>query len=202
MRKLIGLLVLICAGWAGSVNAATLVVSDGQLMGATDVDISGGLYDVAFVDGSCNALFDGCSDFAFTTYEQTRIAAIALIGQVFIDTAQGQFDYDPSLTSGCDNIYGCLALIPYGVGNLPPIYSYDTPQALAGSANNNGEFDNDYAVARWEYQRYYDTGTYGQHVYAVFTPSPVPLPAAAWLFISAIAGLAGAKRMSRSKGSA
>ena len=30
-------------------------------------------------------------------------------------------------------------------------------------------------------------------------PSPVPLPAAAWLFISAIAGLAGAKRMSRSK---
>ena len=33
-------------------------------------------------------------------------------------------------------------------------------------------------------------------------PSPVPLPAAAWLFISAIAGLAGAKRLSRSKGSA
>jgi hypothetical protein len=32
--------------------------------------------------------------------------------------------------------------------------------------------------------------------------SPVPLPAAAWLFISAIAGLAGAKRLSRSKGSA
>jgi hypothetical protein len=32
--------------------------------------------------------------------------------------------------------------------------------------------------------------------------SVVPLPAAAWLFISAIAGLAGAKRMSRSKGSA
>ena len=31
------------------------------------------------------------------------------------------------------------------------------------------------------------------------TPSPVPLPAAAWLFISAIAGLAGAQRMSRSK---
>ena len=30
----------------------------------------------------------------------------------------------------------------------------------------------------------------------------VPLPAAAWLFISAIAGLAGAKRLSRSKGSA
>jgi hypothetical protein len=32
--------------------------------------------------------------------------------------------------------------------------------------------------------------------------SAVPLPAAAWLFLSAIAGLAGAKRLSRSKGSA
>lgn len=32
--------------------------------------------------------------------------------------------------------------------------------------------------------------------------SAVPLPAAAWLFMSAIAGLAGAKRLSRSKGSA
>jgi hypothetical protein len=30
-------------------------------------------------------------------------------------------------------------------------------------------------------------------------PSSVPLPAAAWLFISAIAGLAGAKRLSRSE---
>jgi len=34
MRKLIGLLMLVCAG---SVNAATAVMSDGQLMGATGV---------------------------------------------------------------------------------------------------------------------------------------------------------------------
>ena len=38
--------------------------------------------------------------------------------------------------------------------------------------------------------------------FRVVPPSAVPLPAAAWLFISAIAGLAGAKRLSRSKGSA
>jgi hypothetical protein len=37
---------------------------------------------------------------------------------------------------------------------------------------------------------------------ALATPSPVPLPAAAWLFISAIAGLVGAKRLSRSKSTA
>jgi hypothetical protein len=34
---------------------------------------------------------------------------------------------------------------------------------------------------------------------ALATHSPVPLPAGAWLFLSAIAGLAGAKRLSQSK---
>jgi hypothetical protein len=51
----------------------------------------------------------------------------------------------------------------------------------------------------------YDGGAIFDEVFAVWTPaavSAVPLPAAAWLFISAIAGLAGAKRLSRSKGSA
>jgi hypothetical protein len=37
------------------------------------------------------------------------------------------------------------------------------------------------------------------NVQTTYSISPVPLPAAAWLFISAIAGLAGAKRLSRSK---
>jgi hypothetical protein len=52
-------------------------------------------------------------------------------------------------------------------------------------------------------RHYYYPYTFGEVV--LVTPSdipPVPLPAAAWLFISAIAGLAGAKRMSRPKGSA
>jgi hypothetical protein len=46
-----------------------------------------------------------------------------------------------------------------------------------------------------------DYGLDGSSVTATAV-SAVPLPAAAWLFISAIAGLAGAKRLSRSKGSA
>ena len=46
------------------------------------------------------------------------------------------------------------------------------------------------------------TSLSSQNASALAYASPVPLPAAAWLFISAIAGLAGAKRLSRSKGSA
>ena len=44
MRKLIGLLMLVCAGWAGSVSAATVVMSGGQLMGATGVEVNGASY--------------------------------------------------------------------------------------------------------------------------------------------------------------
>jgi hypothetical protein len=45
-------------------------------------------------------------------------------------------------------------------------------------------------------------GVVNAGVVTTSTPSAVPLPAAAWLFISAIAGLTGAKRMSRSKATA
>ena len=48
MRKLIGLLMLVCAG---SVNAATVVMSGGQLMGATGVEVNGASYDVAVCRG-------------------------------------------------------------------------------------------------------------------------------------------------------
>ena len=81
MRKLIGLLMLVCAG---SVNAATVVMSGGQLMGATGVEVNGASYDVAFLDGSCNSLYNGCTGLPFTTSSEGLAASQALIDQVMI----------------------------------------------------------------------------------------------------------------------
>ena len=61
---------------------------------------------------------------------------------------------------------------------------------------SNGTIDEDWM---WKL----DYGLDGSSVTAIVSAvSDVHLPAAAWLFISAIAGLAGAKRLSRSKASA
>ena len=105
---------------ASTANAATLLVNaSGILTGATDVDVGGTLYDVEFVDGTCVALFDGCdsaNDFDFSTEADALAASQALLDQVFVDTAQGSFDSDPSLTFGCGST--CFASTPFGLGEL------------------------------------------------------------------------------------
>jgi hypothetical protein len=90
---------------AGSAQAATLNVVGGQLLGATGVDVGGTLYDVAFVDGTCIDVFNGCddaaSDFTFQTEQLAGLASQALVVQVFLDGALGNFDSVAHLTNGC-----------------------------------------------------------------------------------------------------
>ena len=92
------------------VSAAPIpIVSDGLLVGVTDVDVLGALYDVEFMDGSCIEVFNGCneiSDFTFTTQTSAIAAADALLDQVFVFALGGaafNVDQDPFLTFGCQN---------------------------------------------------------------------------------------------------
>lgn len=49
---------------ASSARAADLIISDGEVIGATGVMVLGQTYDVSFVDGSCIDVFDPCTDAA------------------------------------------------------------------------------------------------------------------------------------------
>ncbi len=100
---------------AGSTNAATLNVSGGQLLGASNVFVGGNLYDVAFVDGTCIALFNGCdsaADFTFTTQADALAASQALLDQVFLDGGAGAFDSLPAITNGCTSNGVCDVFTP------------------------------------------------------------------------------------------
>ena len=75
--------------------------ANGELLGASGVDVEGVLYDVRFRDGTCIEIFDGCDageDFDFGDSASAGAAATALLEQVFV----GAFDDDPSLTFGCE----------------------------------------------------------------------------------------------------
>ena len=218
MRKFIGLLVLICAGWAGSVNAATAVMSGGQLMGATGVDVNGASYNVAFLEGSCNSLYNGCTGLPFTTGSEAAAASQALIDQVIqpqgididnsylingIDLAYVPYYYSAAvimtpaaeLLAWRSLVFASSSLLSFGYTGLA-VYVPSEQLSLFVSGPDESSSTSQFLVR----------GTaMVDDVFAVWTPaavSAVPLPAAAWLFISAIAGLAGAKRLSRSKGSA
>ena len=186
MRKVIGLLVLACVVWAGSVNAATITQDPGgTITGATGLDVGGTFYDVAFVEGSCNSLHNNCTDFTLTSGQ--GFDALTALANVLYEPIPGAVGVGRSglpaaaffIATNYDATGGmAIGFSIWAVGGLSVLALPAQPAALASD---------------------YDTSDYPEIIYTSWTASPVPLPAAAWLFISAIVGLTGAKRMSRSK---
>ncbi|WP_282606271.1 PEP-CTERM sorting domain-containing protein [Pelagibius sp. Alg239-R121] len=99
--------------------AVILNTSNGQLIGAQNVDVQGTLYDVSFVDGTCIDIYSGCTDaasnFTFTDFDSAFAAGTALLEQVFLDTVEGLFGSRTELTQGCESLVTCFSVIPYSL---------------------------------------------------------------------------------------
>lgn len=104
---LVGLILL-----ANDARAQTLDIQAGRLMGAFGVQVNGTFYDVAFVDGTCVSLFDGCdepSDFVVNDLEDSIAFAQAIEN---IWNSNDSFDREPELTNGCGNPHICFIYTP------------------------------------------------------------------------------------------
>lgn len=103
----------------GAAQAAVVFQFDanGELTGAKNVLVNGGLYDVEFKEGSCYALYDLCTNstqFVFNTLASARAASEALLSQVFV----GIYDTDPTQLATVpwyQTIIG--AITPYAIGS-------------------------------------------------------------------------------------
>ena len=185
---------------AGAAQAATMNVVGGQLIGASGVDVGGSLYDVQFLDGTCIALYNGCdevSDFTFQTFQDSVFASQALEAQVF---QTGIFDTDPYLTNGCSsNSQGdCIVYTPF---NLDPDGFFGPEVQMMYFRNVSdtpvGVVQSDFSPTTMAYISYgepqSDFATFPSETYAVWSTagsvSAVPIPAAAWLFGSALLAL-------------
>jgi hypothetical protein len=88
-------------------QAATLITSGGKLVGATGVIVGSTSYDVTFAEGTCDAVFSGCTA-PFTFNSGTiGLATAALLSQVFV----GAYD-TPNTTYTCGG-NNCVTYIPY-----------------------------------------------------------------------------------------
>lgn len=174
---------------AMSAQAVTLDVRQGRLFGASGVVVGGVTFDVAFVDGSCIALFDGCDgaeDFDFISDAAADVALQALADQVFVDGPAGQFDSDFALTNGCSSTSSCAIFIP--VSNDPS----NPTLRVAGRTFFNVSpgsliFGDDFLISSSS-DRDRDLTTNGAFVFAQFTQ--VPLPAALPLMMGGLGVLA------------
>ncbi len=178
-----------------SLAAILEVDATGQLLGASEVDVGGTLYDVAFEEGSCIGLFGGCDeigDFLFQNLGSASTASQALLDQVFLDGLLGDFDTIPSLTNGVGLTSAAIVLTPYqlsinsGFVDLAYAYNHIT-EALdrvdSGQTNSN-----------------LHTDQLTSHVYAVWAPAaPVPEPATMLLFGTSLVGLVGSRLRKKKK---
>ena len=150
-------------------------VALGVLNGAFNVNVGGTLYDVAFVEGTCVAVYDGCddpSDFPFQTEADATLAANALLDQVLLDSGAGDFDSLPAQVFGCAHPDICGAQTPFAIAIADP-----SDVTIASAVNSSAETVDAALVLDWG--QTVDTGTDPLQEFAmwvVWTPVPAPVP--------------------------
>ncbi|WP_101760519.1 hypothetical protein [Oceanicoccus sp. KOV_DT_Chl] len=169
-------------------NAAVTILTDsnGQIYGAEGIEVNNSFYSIRLSEGSCIDIFNGCdqvTDFTFHTFDEAMLASQALVDQLFI----GAWDRTDDSLLGCDDEFYCGLLTVYN----PYDGHFFSLLALHGvSAIGNGVGDHS-AYAAW------DTTYEDKYVFVIWShtqPAMVPVPAAIWLFGSAMIGLVSIKR--------
>jgi len=198
MRTIFGICAIALALSTNAALAATLQVnSDGQLISAQGVNVGGDLFDVAFVDGTCAAVFDQCDDasidFSFQTRADADAASAALNIQVFLNVTLGLFDSTPELTFG---------VVDESIGIIATPYELSGGAVRASTAQNWSSIPNTIGssvLGITNRDTGADTGIGRAHVWAVWSDAPdvapVPLPASVLLMLGAMGALGAVRRI-------
>ncbi len=128
--KFLAALLAVFAPFAAHSVPVLQVNGEGQLIGATGVEVNGTLWDVVFNDGDWD--YSSGEGLPASTKEEADLFSQALLDQVLVDSALGLFDSDPEMTNGCENLNACIFLTPYLVEDSTTFFSLAFNQRAEG----------------------------------------------------------------------
>lgn len=153
------------------------------LVGASNVPIGNTLFDVSFVDGSCEELFNGCDsndDFTFNSATEATQAAQVLLDLVLINVDEFTFASSPGFVAGFDLFETSPQIfIPFA----PQDNGFITPIASQNVFGNFRDF-----ITQQSFLAATDTTSFGARNFAIFSevgeiaPTEVPSPATIMIF--------------------
>ena len=104
-----------------SANAATVYeMNNGQLIGITEVDVNGVLYDVSFQSGSFDSIYGDPANLTFTNSADAYAASgvlLSMLGENIVGSDGAIYDFERSTTlvNGCGNFIYCHLFTTYGL---------------------------------------------------------------------------------------
>ena len=206
-KKGLGLFLMLIL--SSNTYSATLVIEGGQLIGADGITFDGYTGSVRFVEGTCEDLFNGCddaSDLVFQSHTSSNFEAeqlanaanFSLLNQVF--NAFPLYDLNVELTFGCKE--GTTVALGWCSIRTPVFTNGNEFVAVVGVRNDENDV-NDFvfdggATPITNSTIPLNPDQVDRVVYAAWTVTPVPLPAAGPLFFSAMCmlGYFGKRRRS------
>ncbi|MFH2063948.1 MAG: PEP-CTERM sorting domain-containing protein [Pseudomonadota bacterium] len=169
-------------------SAASLVVEDGELVGARGVIVNGAYYDVSFIDGSPEAIYTdelGNYVFTFSSDEEAIYASQALLDQVFLDV----YDKEPKLTLGIESEVFGYAATTYAVDSNYIYSRYAINMSAESVSDDSVLFGPPQRMFHWV-----DSTNTDVTVYAKWSVAAVPVPGTLILFSSGLLGIVIAAR--------
>ena len=201
MKVILALVVLVSSNFLSQLEAATAVTGTGvwgptALLGFDDIEVSGTMYDVRFVDGTFDDVFNFGADLVFVTAESAEAATTALLATFdqdpFWDERSEWNHYVSGTQPGTADIF-----TPY-MNDFGLIRSYLLEEVPIIDNSNNKEC----TVPRFgdciqtaSFMSNVDFAADGPTAtLAYWQVATVPLPGAIWLFSSGLIGLIGLAR--------